>query len=120
MDKLSLYCLYTVTKYAVASIFWCLLKSANKVKKDSCSAKIAKVTIPMRCLILQLFDGPLGVVELREDQQKPDTEDTNDIPNLYIRNTKVSYGGIMVLTLLIVSFGILTLSSAIEDNARVQ
>jgi hypothetical protein len=109
----AIYLVYAFIKYIVAPIFWGLLEKAAKAEKESCFAnKFAKMTIPMRWLILQLFGGPLGIVERRDDEYKPDTKDDNKIPTLYIRNTKISYGGIMVLCLIIVTFGILTLSSA--------
>ena len=81
---------------------------------DERLAKFAKITIPMRWVILQLFGGPLGVVERRDDEYKPDKRDSNDIPTLYIREKKLTYGAIMVLSMLIVTFGILTLSSAVN------
>ena len=108
------YLLYAFIKYFVAPIFWGLLEKANKADEDSKLAKFAKITIPMRWLILQLFGGLLGIVERRDDEYKPDTADDKNIPTLYIRNTKISYGGIMVLSLIIVTFGILTLSSAVD------
>ena len=106
------YLLYAFIKYFVAPFIWGLLERANNSEKDSRLANFAKITIPMRWLILQLFGGPLGIVERRDDDYKPDMADNNNIPTLYIRNTKISYGGIMVLSLIIITFGILTLSSA--------
>ena len=109
------YLIYFVVKYPVATILWFMLYVADKTDhKDSLLAKVAKMTIPMRWLILQLFGGPLGIVERRDDEHKPDQTDNKDIPTLYIRNHKVEYGGIMVLCLIIISFGILTFSSAIN------
>ena len=74
------YLLYAFIKYFVAPIFWGLLEKANKADKDSKLAKFAKITIPMRWLILQLFGGPLGIVERRDDEYKPDTADDKNIP----------------------------------------
>ena len=108
----AIYLVYALIKYLVAPLFWGLLERANGAKKDSKLVCLAKITIPMRWLILQLFGGPLGIVERRDDGYQPDSKDDNNIPTLYIRNTKISYGGIMVLSLIIVTFGILTLSSA--------
>ena len=68
----------------------------------------------MRWVILQLFGRPLGVVERCDDDYKPDKRDNNDIPTLYIRDKKLTYGAIMVLSMLTVTFGILTLSSAVN------
>ena len=95
-------------------IFWILLEKANKADKKSWLPQFAKVTKPMRWLVLQLFSGPLGVVQRHEDTYKMDTQDDNDIPTLYIRNEKLSYGAVMVLAMLIVTFGVLTLSSAVS------
>lgn len=113
----AIYLVYAFIKYFVVPILWILLEKANKAKKDSQLAKFAKITIPMRWLILQLFSGPPGIIERYDDEYKPDTEDNNSIPTLYIRNTKISYGGIMVLCLIIVTFRILTLSSS--TNLRI-
>ena len=68
----------------------------------------------MRWLVLQLFSEPLGVVQRHEDTYKTDTQDDNDIPTLYIRNEKLSYGAVMVLAMVIVTFRVLTLSSAVS------
>ena len=87
-----------------------LLEIANK-NKDSCIAPIAKITKPMRWLILNLFGGPLGILE-RLDKYEEDDIDDNDIPTLHICKKKISYGSIMLLFMLIVGFGILALSSA--------
>ena len=78
---------------------------------DSCIAPIAKITKPMRWLILNLFGGPLGILERLDKYEEDDTDD-NDIPTLHIRKKKISYGSIMLLFMLIVGFGILALSSA--------
>ena len=40
--------------------------------------------------------------------------DDNYIPTLYIRNKRLSYGAILVLSMLIIKFGILALSSAVN------
>jgi hypothetical protein len=130
----AIYLIYFIIKYLVAPTVWMLLELADKSKKDSymkkfakrilperwstCAeerlVKFAKITMPMRWVILQLFGGPLGVVERRDDDYKPDKRDENNIPTLYIRNKKLTYGAIMVLSMLIVTFGILTLSSAVN------
>ena len=55
--------LYVAIKYLVAPVFWILLEKANKADQGSCLTKFAKITKPMRWLILQLFGGPLGIVE---------------------------------------------------------
>ena len=130
----AIYLLYFITKYLVAPIFWILLELADKSKKESYVtkfvkrilpeqwatrsdkhlAKFAKITKPMRSVILVLFGGPLGIVERHDDDYKPDKTDDNDIPTLYIRDKKLTYGAIMVLSMLIVTFGILTLSSAVN------
>ena len=127
----AIYLLYFIIKYLVAPILWILLELAEKdsyVKRiikwilperwssrtNERLAKFAKITTPMRWVILQLFGGPLGVVERRDDEYKPDQRDSNDIPTLYIREKKLTYGAIMVLWMLIVTFGILTLSSAVN------
>ena len=130
----AIYLLYFIIKYLVAPVFWILLELADKSKKDSIVTKFvkrilpeqwstrsdehltkfAKITKPMRWLILQLFGGPLGIIERRDNDYKPDETDDNDIPTLYIRDKKLTYGAIMVLSMLIVTFGILTLSSAVN------
>jgi hypothetical protein len=126
----AIYLLYFIIKYLVAPILWILLELADKSKKNSYVKRIlpkrwsahaeehlvkfAKITTPMRWAILQLFGGPLGVVERRDDDYKPDKKDDNDIPTLYIRDKKLTYGAIMVLSMLITTFGILTLSSAVN------
>ena len=130
----AIYLLYFIIKYLVAPILWILLELADESRKGSYVkkivkwilperwssrtnerlAKFAKITTPMRWVILQLFGGPLGVVERRDDDYKPDKRDNNDIPTLYIRDKKLTYGAIMVLSMLIVTFGILTLSSAVN------
>ena len=64
-----------------------------------------------------MFGGPLGIIEIRanDDDHNPTPKpNPNTTPKLYIHNTKVSYKGIMVLSLIIITFGILTLSSAVE------
>ena len=130
----TIYLLYFIIKYLVAPVFWILLELADKSKKDSIVTKFvkrilpeqwstrsdehltkfAKITKPMRWLILQLFGGPLGIIERRDNDYKPDETDDNDIPTLYIRDKKLTYGAIMVLSMLIVTFGIPTLSSAVN------
>ena len=130
----AIYLLYFIIKYLVAPILWILLELADESKKNSYVkrivkwilperwssrtderlAKFAKITTPMRWVILQLFGGPLGVIERRDDEYKPDKRDSNNIPTLYIREKKLTYGAIMVLSMLIVTFGILTLSSAVN------
>lgn len=62
-------------------------------------------------LILQLFGGPLGILERRDDYEEDENED-DDILTLYICKKKLSYGSVMILCMLIVGFGILALSSA--------
>ena len=110
------YLLYAVIKYFVASVFWVLSKYAKEDEKDT---KFAKITIPMQWLILQLFGGPLGITEIHandgDHNPTPNPKpNPNPNPTHYIRNTKVSYEGIMVLSLIIITFGILTLSSAVD------
>ena len=78
----------------MAPVFWVLLKYAKEDEKDTKLAKFAKITIPMRWLILQLFGGPLGIIEIRAndgDHNPTPKPNPNPNPTLYIRNTKVSY-----------------------------
>jgi hypothetical protein len=109
-----IYMIYFVLKYFMAPVLWILLEKANKAKKGSKLAKLARITIPMRALILTLFGGPLGIVQRHGDTYKRDTQDDNDVPTLYIRNEKLSYGVVMVLSMIIATFGILTLTSAVN------
>ena len=110
----SIYMVYFVLKYFAASVLWIVLEKANTANKDSKLAKFAKITIPMRALILSLFGGPLGIVQRRGDVYKADLQDDNEVPILYIRNERISYGATMVLSIIIVTFGIATLSTAID------
>ena len=109
-----IYMVYFILKYFVAPVMWILLEKANKADKYSKLAKFAKITIPMRALILSLFGGPLGIVQRRGDIYKVDLQDDNKVPILYIRNERISYGATMVLSIIIVTFGIATLSTAVN------
>ena len=102
------YLVYLVIKI-VAAVLLYLLERANK-DQDSCVSPVAKTTKPMRWLVLHLFGGPLGILERNDDYQ--DETDENDIPMLYIRKKRLSYGTIMILCMLFVAFVILALSSA--------
>lgn len=81
----SFYFLYFFLKYIVAGLLWVLLEIADKFATNyPCLAKCAKITKPMRWLILQLFGGPLGIVEKHGDAYREDEMDNNEIPKLYI------------------------------------
>ena len=141
----AIYLLYFIIKYLVALILWILLELADESKKDSYVkkivkwilpeqwssrtnerlAKFAKITTPMRWVILQLFGGPLGVVERRDDDYKPDKTDDNNIPTLYIRDKKVdvrSDNGTLDAHCYVRNPDIKLCSQSLtdQDNARVQ
>ena len=111
-----IYSIYFVIKYLVGPIFWILLEKANKADKNSCLAQLANITKPMQKLVLKFFSEPLGVTQRHEHANEMDQQDDNDIPILYIRDKKLSYGAVMLLAMLIVTFGVLTLSSAVNSS----
>lgn len=103
---------YIAIKLISAALLF-LLEPASR-QSNSRLTKVAKITKPMRWLILKMFGGPLGIVERHDEEYKDEQTDDNDIPKLYIRNKTLSYGTILVLAMLIVEFGILALSTAVN------
>lgn len=73
----------------------------------------------MRSLVSLVFGAPLGVVQRNENEYKPDGVDTrNNVPiaTLYIRQTQLSYRDIELLTVVIVTFVIIALSSSLNAS----
>ena len=106
------YLSYFLIKYMLAPLLWCILEWADrrirKGKKDtSCLGKFARITKLMQSVVLLVFGKQLAVKQL-------EIKDKNDIPKFTLRKTKLSYGAVMVLFVLIATFGILAVGSALD------
>ena len=118
----AIYFLYFLIKYVagmyllVMSLVWFAYhKGSNQEDNAGSGCNCGKkVFTSLRWVVLQLFGGPLGIVERHKDAYRKDELDEKKIPTLYIRNKKLSHGDILVLSVLIISFGVLTLISAVN------
>ena len=74
-----------------------------------------KVMHCMRSLVLLLFGAPLGIVQQRKDEYRPDEKpDENKVPTLYIRRTRLSYQAIVLLAVLIFSFLLIAIITSFD------
>ena len=105
----TVYLSYFLIKYTVAPTLWFVLEWANRKKDEhSCLGKFARITQLMQSVILLIFGKQLAIKQY-------DTErDSNKITTMTLRRRRLSYGAMMVLFVLITTFGILAVGSALD------
>jgi hypothetical protein len=103
------YLSYFLIKYIAAPILWFILERADRKKKEhSCLGKFARITRVMQSVILLIFGNQLAI------KKNSAVRDPNNIPTMTLRRRTLSYGGTMVLFVLIITFGILAVGSALD------
>ena len=99
------YLAYFLIKYVLAPIVWAVLEYADrKKKKSSCLSNFAQLT---QWFVLLIFGKQLAVKQLHE-------RDDNNVPTFTLRKRRLSYGATMVLFVLILSFFVLAVGSALD------
>ena len=104
------YLSYFLIKYILAPILWGVLECADKKERDgerTCLGRFARVTEPMQKLVLLIFGKQLAVKRLER-------VDINNVHVFTLRKRKLSYGAIMVLFVLLATFAVLAVGSALD------
>ena len=108
------YLSYFFIKYLVAPILWFILEWADRRQRKegqrdkSCLGRFAKTTKLMQSVVLLVFGKQLAIKRL------DDNKDKNDIPEFILRKRRLSYGATMVLFVLVATFGVLAVGSALD------
>lgn len=105
---------------------WCRRTPYKSVGRDDETVSIVERAAPsclwrvmlsgMRSLVLLVFGGRLGVVHKHKDEYRPDEEDEKKVPTLHIRNTRLDYQAIELLVILIFSFAIIAMGTALNTS----
>ena len=110
---------YILIKYMVGPVLWFVLERADRrrsgrrrQKKCSCLTlgKFARITQPMQSIILLLFSKQLPIKQYADDR------DSNNVPKMTLYGKRLSYGAMMVLFVIISTFWVLTLGSALNAS----
>ena len=107
----SVYFSYFVIKYLIAPPLWGVLECADRRVRNgqggTCLGKFAKITNSMQSVVLLIFGKQLAVKQF-------EATDSNKVHDFNLRKNKLSYGATMVLFVLIASFVILAIGSALD------
>ena len=110
---------YILIKYMVGPVLWFALERADRGRRDrrrqkKCSCltlgKFARITQPMQSIILLLFSEQLPIKQYADDR------DSNNVPKMTLYGKRLSYRAIMVLFVIISTFWVLTLGSALNAS----
>ena len=103
------YLSYFLIKYVVAPILWFVLEWTDRKKDEpTCLGKFARITQIMQSVILLIFGKQLAI------KQYVDERDLNKVSTMTLRRRRLSYGATMVLFVLIATFGVLAVGSALD------
>ena len=111
-DLFSLFILFTSCCYGCFCCFSCCNSSSGKKIKDWFTSFVYRNRTKFDRWIVNIFLGKEERIVSRVNDYEDDIKDNLKIPHLYIRNHKLHHIDIRVLTLIVISFGLLTVGSA--------
>lgn len=111
-DLFSLLILCTSCCYGCFCCCFCCNSSRGKEINDWFTSFVYRNRTKFDSWIVNIFLGKEERIVSRVDDYRDDIKDDLEIPYLYIRNHKLHHIDVRVLTLIVISFGLLTAGSA--------